>query len=334
MSTGAQYPMLFGPVTIAGLRLANRVVMPPMATAMEIGSPQFCAWYEARAHGGVGLIVMEAISVDLLLRDDICERLQETVEAIHEHSVPVLVQLFQPSTAQDGGPFAPSETPEARAATEAELDAMPGRFSTAAGRCREVGFDGVEPHGAHGYFLNQMFDPGSNRREDKYGGDLQGRMRLGLDIVRAIRAACGKYPLFYRHTAQTEHYTLEDSIGFCRQLVAAGVDVLDISPSMDKSHADIAATVKAAVDVPVLAVNGMEDPRMAEDALQAGRCDLCAVGRQLIADADWPLKIREGRRDEIIVCTKCNIKCFGHLGQGIPIGCEQNPQSGNEYRMI
>jgi len=334
MSTGTAFPTLFAPVSVAGLKLRNRVVMPPMVTAMEVGSDQYCAWYEARAYGGVGLIIVQATAVDTLVRDEVCEGLERTVTAIHEHSVPVVLQLFQPGNAPNGQPVAPSEEAGARAATEDELDRIPSAFATAAGRAREVGFDGVEPHGAHGFFLNQMFSPVRNRRQDKYGKDAEGRMRLAVSIVEAIRSACGAYPMFYRHSAEGEGYTVHDSIAFLNRLVAAGVDVLDVSPGRRDTVADIAAEVKAGVDAPVLTVNGMEDAAEAEAALVEGRCDLCAVGRQLIADAGWPAKMAEGRADEVIRCVKCDIKCFGNLREGIPIGCVQNPQSGNEYRMI
>jgi NADPH2 dehydrogenase len=330
-------PLLLSPVHIAGLALKNRIVMPPMNTAMGVGSEQFRAWYEARARGGVGLIIMEAISVYRLLDDDICTNLQATVTDIKANGVPVVIQLFQPPASADGNAFTPSPVDDTRAISPEELEAIPANFGRAAARCREVGFDGVEPHGAHGFFLNQMFSVFANRRTDRWGGSLDARMTLGVEIVQAIRAEMGAgYPIFYRHTAEEpDGYTVADSVLFIEQLVAAGVDVMDISPSMrGRVHADIAAEVKAQISVPVIAVGGMEDPDMAETALREGKCDLCAVGRQLIADADWAMKVSEGRLDEIIQCTKCDIKCFGNLGQGLPIGCVENPKSGNEYRLV
>lgn len=360
MMTGTQqYPLLCSPARIAGMDLSNRMVMPPMATRMEVGSPQFRAWYEARAAGGVGLIIMEALWISRLAEPEYADRLEETVEGIHRHGVPVVLQLFQPDRDAEGKPFAPSETQDARAATDAELAAMPGAFALAAARCRELGFDGVEPHGAHGFFLNQMLSPLQNRRADRYGGSLANRMRLGLEIAEAIRAEVGDgYPLFWRQTAQQpEGYTLDESIEFIGALLQSGVDVVDVSPSTtdrlpqsryltadgsvgpadacdlaDSNHCNLAATVRTALGAPVIAVGGMENPARAEAALSSGRCDLCAVGRQLIADAQWPRKVLEGRESEIIACTKCDAMCFGNLRKSIPIGCTQNPRSGQEYR--
>ena len=359
MDTLAQFPTLLGPTEMAGLTLKNRIVMPPMATAMQVGSDQFHAWYEARAQGGVALIIMEALWAQRLCDDEFCEKLEPTVEAIHDRGIPVVLQIFQPSVSLDGEPFAPSATDDARAATEDELAEAPGRFAEAAARSKEIGFDGVEPHGCHGFFLNQMFSPLRNRREDKYGGTPEKRMTLALEIVAAIRHEVGgDYPVFYRHTAEEpDGYSPEDSISFLGKLLDAGVDVLDISPSTsdlpprgfhrenvksdddssgapELAHCDLAAAVKQALSAPVIAVGGMEDPEMAEAALREGKCDLCAVGRQLIADADWPKKVIEDRMDAIIHCVKCDIKCFGNLADGIPIGCVENPRSGNEYKMV
>ena len=181
-----------------------------------------------------------------------------------------------------------------------------------------------------------MFSPAFNTTDDKYGGSLEKRMRLGVEVVAAIRHEVGPtFPIFYRHTAEAEGYGVAESVQFCNKLIAAGVSVLDISPSFrGEAHAAIAAEVKAGVNAPVIAVGGMDQPEQAETALREGKCDLCAVGRQLIADADWPRKLAEGREAEIIACTKCNLRCYGHLREGIPIGCEENPRSGNEYRMV
>ncbi len=362
MDATSQFPRLLGPVAIAGLALHSRIVMPPMNTAMPIGSDQFRAWYEARARGGVGLIIMEAVRVHALAHADCLEGLAAALAAVSRYGVPLVLQLFQPPSTPQGDPFAPSATAGTRAATEAELAAVPGTFAEAAAHCRELGFAGVEVHGAHGFFLNCMFSPLTNRRTDRYGGSTERRMTLAREIVAAIRSRVGAdYPLFYRHTAeQAEGYTLADSIVFLGELREAGVNVLDISPSTrdlppdrvemarsadadaegascepaDRSHCDLAGQVRAALGGPVIAVGGMEDPARAEAALRDGKCDLCAVGRQLIADSDWPTKVRTGRLGEVIRCTKCDVKCFGNLRAGVPIGCVENPRSGNEYRLL
>jgi 2,4-dienoyl-CoA reductase-like NADH-dependent reductase (Old Yellow Enzyme family) len=329
----SEYPMLFSPVKIAGLSLKNRIVMPPMASVMELGGDQSNAWYTARAKGGAGLIIREATCIYDLAKPEKCHRLTRMVDASHAQGVPVIQQLFTPGMSESGEAFATSAKQELRAATTQELDAIPTIFARAAVNCQAAGMDGVEPHGAHGYFLNQMFNPTINRREDCYGGDAKARMLLGLRIVEAIRKAVNDdFVIFYRHTAEADGYGIEDSIPFLQKLVDAGVNVLDISPSWrGNEHCEIAAPIRDALKVPVLAVGEMDNAALAEKALQSGRCDLCAVGRQLIADADWPNKVASGNDAEIITCTKCNAACYGNLAKGIPIGCVENPVSGNEY---
>lgn len=329
----ADFPLLLSPVEIAGLTLRNRIVMPPMNTAMDTASAQYRCWYEARIHGGIGLLILDAVQVQLVADPAYCERLRPIVEAAHAEGVPVIVQVIQPPATPDGEALAISEGQSGRVATTDDLDAIPARFAQAARNLADIGCDGIEPHGAHGFFLNRMFSPFHNRREDRYGGSLEARMTLGLAIVGAIRDEMGEtWPIFYRHTCEGEGYTIGDSLRFLERLVEEGVDVVDVSPSMrDDRHAQIAAEVREGLAVPVIAVGGMEDPARAEEALAAGKCDLVAVGRQLIADADWPRKVAAGRLDQTIGCTKCNLRCYGNLAQGIPIGCLENPLSGHEW---
>jgi 2,4-dienoyl-CoA reductase-like NADH-dependent reductase (Old Yellow Enzyme family) len=327
------YPMLLSPVKIAGLKLRNRIVMPPMVTAMKEDSDQFRAWYEARAAGGVGLIIIQALWMDRFEDDAFCEGLRRTVAAIHAHGVPVVQQLFQAPIPMKATIFPLRLEEGVNGPSTEQMAAVPARFARVARRCLEIGYDGVEPHGAHGYFLNQVFDPAHNQRTDQYGGSLEGRMRLGTQIVEAIREEVGSdLAVFYRHTAEGNAYPVTDSVAFCRRLRKAGVDVLDISPSWrGNAHAVIAAEIRAAVGGPVLAVGGMGNATRAERALREGYCDLCAVGRQLIADAEWANKVAQGRLTEIIPCTKCDAKCFGNLRKHEPIGCVRNPDSGQEY---
>jgi len=329
------YPRLFAPLSLRHTTLRNRIVMPPMVTMMAPDSAQASCWYAARAEGGAGLIIREATSVDLFQDPRFADGLRATVEAVHAAGAAIAIQLFQRSETPSGELLAPSEGPHGREVTDQELGEIVRRFAQAASEAERVGFDGVEPHGAHGFFLNQFLSPASNRRLDFYGGSLEKRMRLGLEIVAAVRETVSEgLLLLYRHTAVGERYGLDDSIEFARRLERAGVDVLDISPSTSDAeapHADLAGAIKAAVSIPVIAVGGMQDPEAAEAVLHAGRADLVAIGRGLIADPCLPLRMQEGRTDQAIACVQCNELCFGNLQQGIPIGCAQNPASGHEF---
>jgi len=331
-----EYPRLFSPLDTGKLTLRNRIVMPPMVTCMEAGGDQEHYWYLARARGGVGLIIREATSIRDLADPAFAAKLKRTVDAAHEAGCAFTAQLYEPGRAADGEAIAPSDRDGARAATEAELMEFVGLWAAAARNCREVGCDGVEPHGAHGFFLNRFFSPEHNTRTDAFGGSVERRMELGLRIVRAIRAAVDDgCTVLYRHTPVGEGYGLDESRAFARALQEAGVDILDVSPSTSADaapRADWAGALKQAVSIPVIAVGGFGlDPDQAERVLEEGRADLIAIGRGLIADSALPTKLAEGGQDDIIRCIVCNEKCFGNLSKSMPIGCTQNPESGQEY---
>jgi 2,4-dienoyl-CoA reductase-like NADH-dependent reductase (Old Yellow Enzyme family) len=319
--------MLFEPLRIKNLTLRNRYVMPPMVSNMSVTSGQAIAYYRERARGGVGLVIVEAVHVDRFSYQHFRNGLKHLAKAVHDEGAAIAIQLFHNNV------FDCQETDPTRI-TKEQISRLKRKFVYAAVKAREAGFDGVEPHGAHGYFLNQFFSPKRNRRTDEYGGSLENRMRMGLEIVSAIRENLDPDAIMlYRHTPVGMGYTLEESVQFAVELERAGLDVMDVSPSTggDGEHAGLAAAIKSSLNIPVIAVGGMEDPEMAEKALTDGKCDLVAVGRGLIADPYLPRKVMEGRRDEITRCVKCSEKCFGNLQAGLPISCTQNPKVGLEY---
>ena len=309
------YPELFAPLGVKGNKLPNRIVIPPMVQVRSIVSPEGIAWYQRLADSGAGLIIVEATGIPRFGRDLTVETLKPLVDTLTSKGAVTAIQLF---------PINFGETVATGDLTTEQIEAMINQFAVAADICRQAGFAGVEPHGAHGYLLNQFFMPNRNHRKDQYGGSFENRCRPALEIVEKIRHTVGEDMLIlYRHTPAGDTYSLEDSLKLAQALVAAGVDMLDISPAKSVKVADMAQPFKAQCAVPVIAVNGMEDPRQATAALREGRCDLVAVGRQLIADAQWPAKVRENRLDEIVDCAKCDIGCFGNLFDGQPVECVQ-----------
>jgi len=329
---------LFKPLHVKHVNLRNRVVMPPMVSNMMregVGEQALC-WYAERAKGGVGLVIVEALWVERFTDETFVRQLRSLSGKIHVAGAAAAIQLFRRPIVGDE-PVSISGEGGHRQITAEELARVPEEFATAAKAAKQAGFDGAEIHGAHGFFLNQFFSPKTNKRNDLYGGLLEGRSRLGLESARAARRAVGDdFLLLYRHTAEEgipNGYSLTDSIAFCQKLAEAGVDVLDISPSTRRggAHSGLAASIKKAVSVPVIAVGGMNDPEAAEASLSSRSCDLCAIGRGLIADAHWVQKVKAGKEGDIIVCEECNEGCFGRLRSGVPIGCTQNSESGNEY---
>lgn len=256
--------ILYEPFRLKNLELKNRLVMAPMHTkfSSETGevTDRLSAYLEARARGGIGLIVLENTCIDwvygrpagnpVTIHDDMCRSgLSNIPLAVHRHGARIVTQL-QHTGRQNvrsnipGGmqPLAPSAVKsnrggdEPRPLEEHEIERIIQQFVDGARRSKESGFDGVELHGAHGYLLTQFFSPYTNRRTDKWGGNLSNRARFPLEIVRRIRAEVGaNFPILYRLSAEERipgGTTLEDSLQLVRMLDEAGVD------SVEGCHAD------------------------------------------------------------------------------------------------
>ena len=313
---------LFEPLTVRGKTLRNRIVLPPMMVCRPLDGAAAAVWYGERAAGGVGLVIVEATRVHQFERQYTADNLRPLVDAIHAGGALAAIQLY-PMLAENGAR-------EPAALSLAEIDALVAAYVHATEVCLAAGFDGVEPHGAHGFMLNRFFSPLQNTRCDAYGGDsLAGRMRLAERIVTALRPVCGdEQLLLYRHTPQGPGYGVDDSLVLAKRLVAAGVDILDLSPSSIDAPGDLAAPFMG-LGAPVITVNDLDNVSSAVAVLTQGRADLVAVGRGLIADPCWPIKVRDGREAEIVTCIKCD-HCFVDLREGIPVGCTQWSAEAND----
>lgn len=311
---------LFESLTIGAKTLRNRIVMPPMVVNRGLTSPDAWEWYGRRARGGVGLVIVEATNVGgcgSLTEFGVgwtADTLRPLVEAIHQGGALAAIQLFPGRRGQEISP--------AQLARE-DIGQLIARYQVALEVCARAGFDGIEPHGAHGFLLNRFFSPEENRRTDEYGGDLPGRIKLALRIVGAIRPIAAQAGMFvlYRHTPVGSGYGIAESLVLAAALVEAGVDILDISPASNAAPGDRAAPFMK-LGVPVIAVNEMDRLDRALETLREKRAALVAVGRGLIADPDWPIKVREGRLDEIVACVYCD-QCFDDLDRDEYVGCSQ-----------
>jgi len=339
-------PGLFDTLRIANIELRNRIVFAPVVTNFGLRSEQAKKYYLERAKGGVGLIIIYATPVDLFRKSEWVQRLKPLIEAVHGQGVRIAVQLWHGNELK-GEPVAPSSQGPCRAVTREEIQTVVGKFAIAVSHCREVGFDGVEVHGAHGYFLNQFFSPLTNQRGDWYGGRVENRMRMAVELVSAMRKMAGEgFLLLYRHSAvdgEPGGTTVEESIELARALEVHGLDIFDVSAGRghqdslsipessfpEGTHADLAGRIKAAVSIPVIAVGRIQRRAVAERILQEGKADLIALGRQLLADPFWPEKVRQGKEEDVVLCTYCD-SCSREMREGRPIFCSQNPKLGRE----
>jgi 2,4-dienoyl-CoA reductase-like NADH-dependent reductase (Old Yellow Enzyme family) len=305
---------LFAPLKVGQKTLRNRIVMPPMVVNRGLATPQGAEWYGRRAQGGVGLVIVEATNIVEFSSELTATNLRPLVDAIHQGGALAAIQLF---------PGVRGQATQPHHLTSQEIQELVEEYRAGVEICAQAGFDAVEPHGAHGFLLNQFFSPVENRRTDAYGGSVEGQMRMALSIVDAIRPIVDRAGmlLLYRHTPVGPGYGIEESLVLARHLVESGVDVLDISPASDAAPGDRAAPFME-LGIPVIAVNEMGRLARALEVLREKRATLVAVGRGLIADPDWPIKVRQNRLDEIVVCTGCDL-CFEDLDRGDPVGCAQ-----------
>lgn len=329
---------LFSPFTLRSLTLKSRLVVSPMCQYTVRGGlvGDYHLVHLGRfALGGFAAVMAEATAVTPegritygcpgLWSDDHVPGWARVVDFVKLHGAAAGIQLAHAGRkgsslppwligtgqtepdAEHWQPLAPSarrhsdSSPEPRALTVAEIEALPEAFAAAARRALAAGFDFVEIHGAHGYLLHQFLSPLANHRTDAYGGSAENRMRLPLMVCQAVRAAWpADRPLFLRLSAEDAApggRTIDDSIAFARLARDLGVDAIDVSaggftesrvsprPGMFLSHAQ---AIRSASGLPVMAVGLLGDAMLAEQAIAQGQADLIAQGRAALDDPNWP----------------------------------------------
>lgn len=364
--------LLWQPARIGRMELRNRMAMPPMVTnygtADGFVTDRTRCYFEARARGGVGLVIVEttyvhprgrAFSNQLGISDDaFIPGLERLSSAIHSQGARAAIQLHHGGRMADTlltgeEPVGPSllagpggDMP--RELTVSEIGRLVEYYARAAVRAKRAGFDGVELHAAHGYLIDQFISRSSNKRKDEYGGDLPNRARFLVEIIRAIRAAAGKdfavWPRINgRQYGMRATTPLEEAQQVARMAQEASADAIHVSAGgplapvglttpkfVPAVIADLAEGIKKAVTVPVIAV-GRITPEAGERMLREGKADLIAVGKGLLADPDLPNKARAGRLEDINPCIIC-MSCLEDLRRpGITgIRCRVNPDLGRE----
>jgi len=336
---------LFTPFSFKGLTLPNRIVMAPMTRSFSPGGipgEDVAAYYRRRAEGGVGLIVTEGTypphpsagfdpKVPHLYGDAALKGWRNVVDQVHAAGGHIFSQLWHLGLQVSSGP-PPSEGqhpvgPSGEfAMTQAEIDAAVQAYALAAKAAKEVGFDGVELHGAHGYLIDQFFWEKTNQRTDGYGGDLVARTRFAVEAIRETRRQVGPdYPVAIRFSQwkigafdAKLAKTPDELDRFLRPLVDAGVDLFHCSQrrfwdaEFEGSNLNLAGWTKKLTGKPTISVGSVTldvdftksfgSPESAPvtgiddllERLERGEFDLIAVGRALIANPDWPVKAKAG----------------------------------------
>ena len=359
------WSVLFEPQRIGPLEIPNRLVMAPMGTCLERDgriTEATIAYYERRARGGVGAITVEGCLVSpetvgpepRISSPDYLPELSRLAATIRRHGVVAGVQLMHPGRQVVAGPVvAPSPVPLNSAApvpeelTQAKIEEIVADYARAAALAREAGFQFVEVHGAHGYLPSNFLSPADNRREDAYGGDLEGRARFSVEVAAAIVAELGEeVPLVWRLNGEDGvpgGLAIEESVPAAQMIEAAGAAAFSVSAGTWRTlhitlapmfagrgeMVPLAKAVKDAVTRPVMAVGRLDDPDLAASVVSSGAADLICLGRGLIADPDWPAKIHDRMGGEVRPCIACNA-CVDLVGRGERARCAVNPEVGRE----
>jgi 2-enoate reductase len=258
-----------------------------------------------------------------------------------------------------GGLIAPSPIPSffdpniiCRELTTEEIEELIHDFGFGAEIIANAGIDGIEIHAHQGYLLSEFLASRTNKRTDKYGGDLDGRLRIIINLWEAIKKVAGHdYPVTFRY-GLTDHLEgqipgargVEEGLEIARKMEALGIDALHIDAGVYETNnwaiptgtqtegclVYLAEMTKRVVNVPVITVGKLGNPALAERVLQEGKADFIALGRPLLADPEWVNKLKDGRIDDIRPCIGDEQGCLGRVGKRKYISCTVNPQAGNE----
>lgn len=374
MSAGAEaaptFPRLFEPCRMAGVTLRNRIVLAGHGSRFVDGERQTlterqAAYLAERAKGGTGLIIQGSAMVHPtgLALPGVQEAWSEesvaanaaVSEAVHEHGAAIFGQLSH--LGRQGHSFtsqrelwAPSAVADAshvvpHAMTRAEIATITDAYRSAAVRFMRAGFDGIEVYLAHGYLLFEFVSPYSNRRTDAYGGSLENRMRLPLEIIAAVRAEVGRnVPVGIRVSAEefvtggltvpetkemVERFVEREQLEYVSVSQSNWSSIETMIPDMSfprGAFVKYAGEIREVTgEVPVMAVARIVTPERCEAILEDGLADLICLVRPLIADPEFANKAAEGHREEIRECISCNVGCRGGPHRGLPVMCLVNP---------
>lgn len=287
--------------------------------------------------------------------------LKKLARAAHKYKAAIGIQLYhagRETASQITGiqTVAPSPIPDPteqempHELTVGEIKKIIGKFGAGALRAKKAGLDFVEIHGAHGYLITQFLSPFSNKRTDEYGGSEEKRFKFLQEVYCAVRRAVGAdFPVLIRLSGDElipKGLKIKDTIKIAKKLETLGADGLHISAGNYASYnqgmmippmampagplVELAAAVKKAVKIPVIAVAKIHNPKLAELLVKTGKADFIGIGRTLLADPQWPNKVRAGKLADINNCIACNQGCISRLFAGQDAWCTVNPIAGRE----
>ncbi|MEY2435166.1 MAG: hypothetical protein QOF97_2 [Acidimicrobiaceae bacterium] len=374
----SRYRYLFSPLRIGPVTLANRIVFSAHLTNYaEDGLPteQHAAYYAARAAGGAGLIITEEHSTHVTdwpyeklihgFHAEVIPGYRRITDAVHRHGTPIFAQINH-NGGQGSGLYsrlpvwAPSPVADPlfrevpKEVDRREIAEVVAGYAQVAAHCKAGGFDGIELQCSHSSIVRCFLSPAMNVRQDEYGGSLENRARLLLELVAAVRDAIGRDLALGVRLCGDELIeggtTIDDAVEVARMIEAQGLTdyvntsigvataslfMIEASMQVPPGYAlFIPSALRKAIELPVVGVGRFKDPLQAERALAEGHCDLVGIVRGQIADADFAAKARAGVADDIRLCLSCNQECVGRMGLNRWLGCIENPVTGKEAQPV
>ncbi len=363
----SNFDILLSPLRVGSHNLRNRALMGSMHTrleSMDRGIERLALFYAERARGGAGLIVTGGYAPNLdALLDEAGPRLMTAAQAeelkpipaaVHAEGGKIILQVLHTGRyGKTGQPVGASAIPSPinrripRALSGAEVWQTIDDYVRCAELARQAGFDGVEVMGSEGYFINQFTVLRSNDRTDEFGGSVENRHRLAVEIVRRTRLRLGPdFLLMYRVSALDlveGGAPAHEIVALARAVEAAGADIINTGIGWHEARIPTiayvvpraafrfaAARVKRAVSIPVIVSNRINMPEVAEEILASGDADMVSMARPFLADADFVRKAAEGRPDTINTCIACNQACLDYIFDDRAATCLVNPRAGRE----
>ncbi len=361
------YPHLLAPLQVRGVRLPNRMIMGSMHLGCEAGPdafPRLARFYAERAKGGIGLIVTGGVSPnaegrfgpDGSVLDDTADLAghRQVTDAVHAAGGRIVLQILHCGRyGRHAGIVAPSPlkapinsvTP--REMSEADIARTIADYGRAARLAVSAGYDGAEVMASEGYLINEFMALRTNRRGDRWGGGLSGRLRFLAEVVRAVRAGLGEAAILSVRLSMVD--LVEDGLdgdevlAAARAVEAAGADIINSGIGWHEAtvptiaHAVppgawtwATARVKGGAGIPVAASNRINSPDLAEALLAEGTADLVSMARPLLADPAFAAKVAAGRPEDINLCIGCNQGCLDPIFSGGSATCLVNPRAGRE----
>lgn len=356
------FPHLLAPLDLGFTQLANRIIMGSMHTGLEEekgGFEKLAAFYEARAKGGVGLIVTGGVSPNMRgriapLGSELSHfwhvnKHKQVTEAVHKYPTKICLQLlhtgryaFHPFSVAPSKVKSPITPFTPKAMSIRQINSTIKDYAHSASLAAKAGYDGVEIMGSEGYLINQFACVRTNKRNDEWGGSIENRMRLGIETIKAVRAKVGeKFIIIFRLSMLDlveGGNSWDEVVTMAKAVEKAGATLINTGIGWHEARVPTIVTsvpraafawvtekMKKEVSLPLITTNRINTPEVAENILSTGQADMVSMARPFLADADFVNKAAENKSDEINTCIGCNQACLDHVFKQKRASCLVNP---------